>query len=416
MRRFCGSRLRVAGDESGQALVLVAITMVVLLGFVGLAIDVGNAYFTQRELQKAADAAALAGALELPNAAAATAVAQQYGAAGGEKNEATMVKDATTTVSTRCLASLGCTPSRGVTTNVIAVKETANVPTYFAGLFGVDSFEVSATATACSPCAAQPLDIMIVLDRTGSMCQLSLPTGIVSDPGCTDLEFAKSGARTFIGFFDESLDRIGLAVFPPTPPNPSQAQKCARPAASNYNDPDADYVIEPLSSDFDGSSQLQSTLNCIQGNGTTSYADAIEHAQAEFALSGRPQAQDVIVFLSDGAANTAGTWHGDTSPYRLTPCRQGVTSAGMAKAAGTVIYSIGYDLDGAGSSPEICKNAVTGAPESGGITAWDAIQQIASAPENFYAKGDPGPLNQIFTRIALDISGNSARLVADDVS
>jgi Flp pilus assembly protein TadG len=418
MRRFCGNRVQALGDQSGQALVLVAFSMVDLIGFVGLAIDVGNAYVTQRELQKAADAAALAGAQELPNAAAAVAVAQQYGAAAGEKNEATFVDDAAMTVSTRCVPSLGCTPSRGVTTNVIAVTETAQVPTLFAKVLGFDSFTVHAKATACSPCSAKPLDIMLVLDRTGSMCQLSLPSGVVPDPSCTDLNYAKDGVRTFVSYFDESLDRIGLAVFPPTPPNPTQAQKCASPAQANYNNADAAYVIEGLSNDFDPSSQLMDTVNCLQGNGTTAYADAIDNAQAELAARGRPEAQDVIVFLSDGAANTGGTWHTpvNTNPYRTTPCRQGVTSAGAAKAAGTVIYSIGYDLDGGTSSPEICRSAVTGGPEPGGITAYDAIQQIASVPENFYKRDAPGSLNLIFTAIATDISSLNARLVPDDVS
>lgn len=418
MRRFCGSRLGAAGDESGQAIVLVALTMVILLGFVGLTIDVGNAYFTQRELQKAADAAALAAALELPDSAAAAAVAQQYGAATGQKNEATLVKDATTTVTTRCVASLGCLPSRGVTTNVIAVKEQADVPTYFTRLFGVDSFQVSATATACSPCAAKPLDIMVVLDRTGSMCQLSLPTGIQPDPACTDLNFAKSGIKTFLSFFDESIDRVGLAVLPPTPPSPTQAQKCAAPAAGNYNNPDAAYVIEPLSADFDPSSQLVATVECVKGAGTTSYADAIDDAQAQLVNAGRPEAQNVIVFLSDGAANTAGVWLPDrpsTSPYRVTPCRQGVTSAGLAKDAGTTVYTIGYDLDGGTNTPERCKNGNTGANEAGGITAYDALEQMAS-PGNFFRKDTPGSLNLIFSQIALDISNNSARLVRDDVS
>ncbi len=417
MRRFCGNRWRRSGDESGQALVLVAITMVVLIGFVGLAIDVGNAYLTQRDLQKAADAAALAGALELPNATAAAAVAQDYGAQSGGKNPAKLVDDAAMTVTTRCVTSLGCAPSRGIHTNVIAVTEEASVPTYFAKLLGFDSFDVSAKATACSPCAAKPLDIMLVLDRTGSMCQLSLPTGVVPDPACTDLNYAKDGAKRFLTYFDESLDRIGLAVFPPTPPSPSQAQKCEKPAPTNYNNANAAYVLEPLTSDFDPSSQLVSTLECLQGNGTTSYADAIDFAQAELASNGRPDAQNVIVFLSDGAANTAGTWHAppSTNPYRVTPCQQGVTSAGWAKSAGTIIYTIGYDLDGGTGSPEKCKNGVTGADE-GGITAYDAIEQIATAPDQFYRKDDPGSLNQIFTRIAFDISSISARLVPDDVS
>ncbi|TMC10818.1 MAG: pilus assembly protein TadG, partial [Chloroflexi bacterium] len=40
----------------GQAIVLVAFIMVVLLGFAGLAIDSGHAYLDRREMQAAVDA------------------------------------------------------------------------------------------------------------------------------------------------------------------------------------------------------------------------------------------------------------------------------------------------------------------------------------------------------------------------
>jgi len=49
----------------GQILVLVAISLVVLLGFAALAIDIGYFYHTKNQLQGAADAAALAGAVKL---------------------------------------------------------------------------------------------------------------------------------------------------------------------------------------------------------------------------------------------------------------------------------------------------------------------------------------------------------------
>ena len=50
------------GDERGATLVVVAITLIVLLGFAGLALDVGYWYLIRNELQNAADAGALAGA------------------------------------------------------------------------------------------------------------------------------------------------------------------------------------------------------------------------------------------------------------------------------------------------------------------------------------------------------------------
>lgn len=49
-------------QENGQALVLVALSMVMLFGFAGLVVDGGQLYMSKSELQKAADSGALAGA------------------------------------------------------------------------------------------------------------------------------------------------------------------------------------------------------------------------------------------------------------------------------------------------------------------------------------------------------------------
>lgn len=62
---------RFLRDEKGQALPLFALLAVVLIAFAGLAVDVGGAYVSKSNLQKAVDAAALAGAKDLPNAAVA---------------------------------------------------------------------------------------------------------------------------------------------------------------------------------------------------------------------------------------------------------------------------------------------------------------------------------------------------------
>jgi Flp pilus assembly protein TadG len=52
-------------SDAGQVLVVVALCMIVLLGFMGLGIDMGYLRYMKRQLQKAADAAAIAGAQEL---------------------------------------------------------------------------------------------------------------------------------------------------------------------------------------------------------------------------------------------------------------------------------------------------------------------------------------------------------------
>lgn len=65
-------------DESGQALVIVALSVVVLFGATAMSVDLGMAYNAKAELQAAADAAALAGAQELPNATEAIKAAKSY--------------------------------------------------------------------------------------------------------------------------------------------------------------------------------------------------------------------------------------------------------------------------------------------------------------------------------------------------
>ena len=53
------------GDENGQVLIMIALTMVALLGFLGLAADVGIMYWQKRILQAAADSGAIAAAEEI---------------------------------------------------------------------------------------------------------------------------------------------------------------------------------------------------------------------------------------------------------------------------------------------------------------------------------------------------------------
>jgi Flp pilus assembly protein TadG len=60
-------RRRGVNRERGQALVLATLFMTVLLGFAALVIDVGRMSSERRHLQNSADAAALAGAFQLPD-------------------------------------------------------------------------------------------------------------------------------------------------------------------------------------------------------------------------------------------------------------------------------------------------------------------------------------------------------------
>lgn len=126
-------KLRSSG---GQALVLVALSLLVIVAFVALAVDGGGLYAARRQMQNAADAGALAGARQMcfesdTSFAAVEAVAIEYASTlNGADEDAVEV-----TV---------------VDYNVTVVAE-ITVDTFFAGVIGFRQVPVAASATAmCS--------------------------------------------------------------------------------------------------------------------------------------------------------------------------------------------------------------------------------------------------------------------------
>jgi len=83
-------RMRILLGKKGQVLLLAAVSMMVLIGFMGLAIDLGVSFRNKRNMQIAADATATAGALDYyyhqsstSATSAATAAAAQNGVNNG---------------------------------------------------------------------------------------------------------------------------------------------------------------------------------------------------------------------------------------------------------------------------------------------------------------------------------------------
>ena len=406
------TRLRRRSGEDGQTIVLAVIAMVALLALAAFAIDVGYVYYAHRSLQASADAAALAGAQKLPDAGAAKVTAQEYGTSPAGKNQLNNIGVVSEAITTKCLTSLpGCDPA-----NAVVAEESAQVPTFFARVLGISSFNIKAKATACSYCGVKPLDIMVVVDRTGSMC---MDHNGNNDPACTDMNKEKAALKEFLSFLEPARQRVGLAVFPPAT---SVAGRCNTPSDSNYNSTSSPYVVVPLSNDYatktgalNTSSQLVSTINCLRAAGNTSYAVAIEKAQAELNVHGRTGVDHVIVFFSDGAANIGPTYYSSSSPYRRQPCHQGVSSAGSVKSGGTIIYSIGYDLNAQDGGANTCRyNGFTGPLEVPSISAYSALQQIASSLDNFYVEPGSGDLSKVYLAIAADFSRGASGLIGND--
>jgi Flp pilus assembly protein TadG len=72
--------------KRGASLILAVIALVAVLGAVALAVDVGRLYLTRQYLVNGCDAAALAGGMELPNQAKATAKADEAANTNGMTN------------------------------------------------------------------------------------------------------------------------------------------------------------------------------------------------------------------------------------------------------------------------------------------------------------------------------------------
>ena len=440
--------MRRARGERGQILAVIVLALVALLGIAAFAIDVGYAYYAKRQLQSATDAAALAGAQDLPTAATAINTATAYAAANVPAN----LSGLTFTYQTKCTATAviatGC--DAAVNPNALVVSGTGATNTWFARVFGIDHFNISAHANACSPCSSTPVDIVIAIDRTGSMCTPKGPGG-----ECIDLDNAKDGVRTMLGMFSPPTAQIGMVAFPPV--QSTATSPCAAPYNSlggngydGYDSPTRGYVTDTIGTTYklpDNTLDPTSGLylhtvdgpksSCIQAGGNTSYSEALRQAQAELDAHGRPNVPDYIVFLTDGEANI-GSVYGPNTAYPQgnaddqQPCQSAINVANTFKAKGTTIYSIGYALGGAVNCtagafhkkdnsgnwqpctlPTAgCYHYASNTAEAPAITSYSTLSQIAS-PGNFYNQANPGDLSAIFAAIATDIGQGSSRLVDD---
>ncbi len=144
--------------QRGQAIVLVALMILVLFGFVGLAIDSGRAYLDRRHLQAAADAAALAAAYTYMNtndyAQSEQMAAQTY--ASNEALYGSISCSGLGTVAASCSFSdpwgqlLNITVTNKAIAGIsFAVTVTHSMPVAIMQVLGSDqTINVSATATA----------------------------------------------------------------------------------------------------------------------------------------------------------------------------------------------------------------------------------------------------------------------------
>jgi len=468
---------RALHDQSGQVIPWVVLAMVMLLSMAAFVIDIGNAFVCYRELQASTDAAALAGAEVLPASnAAATAIA--YSSVAGNKNaqgNLTNVAMVSGYPLLKCLTSLkniGMACVSPASANAIQVKQTAQVPTIFAGIFGFKNFTLTASATASMRGSnPTPYNVAILVDTTASMSTTDTDCGSLSRLACAlqgvqvlmqNLSPCAASLATCTitnGMAANSVDRVSLFTFPNvTVGTASKEFDCSstNPTTVPYSFPStsavtyaptgsttATYQVLGYQSDYrtsDTSATLNSGSNLTMAVGAKSgctgmgdpggegtyYAGAIYAAQASLVAeqAAYPGSQNVIIILSDGDATAnssqmaSGATNSGTYPSYVNECGQAVTAALAATAAGTRVYSVAYGSAGSG-----CGTDTSGTYK--GITPCQTMQKIASAPQYFFsdynqsgsgstcqsASQPTTNLSQIFTQIAADMT--VARLIPD---
>ncbi|HWA96397.1 MAG TPA: pilus assembly protein TadG-related protein [Terracidiphilus sp.] len=147
-------------EDKAQVLVVVVLSMGVLLGMLALAVDVGQMLFVKRQLQSAADAAALAGALELDTCGSTANCQAMQDAATSAITEnglstPTLVTQCGSTTSTGLTLTLnngpcilGTSDPNNGNTKVVEAMVSATQPTLLAGIFGMSSMRLVARSEA----------------------------------------------------------------------------------------------------------------------------------------------------------------------------------------------------------------------------------------------------------------------------
>jgi Flp pilus assembly protein TadG len=176
-------------DERGQVLVFTVLCMMILIGFLAFATDVGMLFYHRRTMQSAADAAALAGALEIAYTATdgttVAKVAQDAAALNGYTDGTGGV-----TIAVNNPPSVGPHAAGATAANYVEAVIRQPVPTVFMGLFHMNAVPVTARAVAGA--TVNP-GCVWTLGRTGSDITLT-GSGSVSIPNCDIYDDSNSAA------------------------------------------------------------------------------------------------------------------------------------------------------------------------------------------------------------------------------
>jgi hypothetical protein len=332
MKRTYAKNRKHLPNRRGAAFVLIVVLIVVIIGMVAFATEVGRMFLLRGEVQNAVDAGAIAAALQLREGANATAQAAAIAKDFVQRNRAgssvtipeDMIEvevgrwDGKTKVFTPTIES----PS------AVRVFARQREPFFFAKIFGHTWFAAPAAAIATGGGGA--LDIIMVLDLSGSM----------SDEG--RIEALQNAAPSFVEIIenfgaDDQIGVMGYGVI---------WNKFSYPK-HGYGTPDKGVVTKTgewvgvleaeLGDDFAGlRTNILSTSNLLAdkyGGGTPTGASIRDGAHYVVnAPTSRDEVEKVMVLMSDGHANK--------SPVGVSADQYARNMAVYAAGLGVKVYTI----------------------------------------------------------------------------
>lgn len=183
--------------ERGAVLVFVSFTLVVLFGIAALAVDLGQLFWTRRQLQNAADAATLAAVEFLPATSTARSEAVQY--ANLNRSGSLDPSDVDFGFWDQGARSFD---SDGNPINAVRVTTRETVDNKFARVLGFDQSDVTATSTAMI--ASSSVDFEGSLEPGDQPNTLSWGSGISGQyiPGYVTITGSGHGPMIFDGTCD----------------------------------------------------------------------------------------------------------------------------------------------------------------------------------------------------------------------
>jgi len=445
---------RGPGSDEGSILVLSAFLMVLLFAAVAFAVDIASKSQDRADLWASSDAAALAGASILPDdPAGAKAEALKFALANDPdlagKVDATfrcVVGDrdgnglpdpldvplscnpgppppAPPTLSGFVCAdgvcAAPCDPDLGHRCNTIVLETEKTTEFSFSPVIGIDSGDTRVISAACRGICAgaltEPVDLIMIIDRTGSMSSGS------------KMSNARNAALAVLDFFDPALQHVGVAFLPAADPlnlctsNADQTSGGRWLAVGLSND----YKNAPLDVDFDldgvndltSTSPLVRTIRCSTPSGWTNLGSPINDtaygmpdALRELTTNGRPGVKKGIIMLSDGEANRP--------LNRPDACLFAANMAQNAKNAGVEVFTIGFGVVGltcegpfeTAASPYLNRQVSRLLADMASNNADDncAAPVIENTDgDNFFCEPSGGSLAEVFLAAAAQLAGGS---------